>query len=43
MLKLKGQFLMFREMVKLTRMGEIYQLKLVLWGDIMLRHMKHVF
>ena len=40
--ELNGQFLGFEEMVKLTRMGETHQLKLVLCREIALRHMEYM-
>lgn len=40
--KLNSKFLCFEEMVKLTRMGETHQLKLVVCREIVLRHMKHM-
>ena len=42
LLELNGQFLRFRETVKLIRMGETHQLKPVVFVEIMLRHMEHV-
>ena len=40
--ELSSQFLRFGEMVKLTRMEETHQLKLVVCVDIVLRQMEHV-
>ena len=40
--ELTGQLLRFGEMVMLNRMGETYQLKLVVCKEIMLRHMERM-
>ena len=40
--KLNGQYLGFRETVKLTRKGGTHQLKLVVYVEIALRQMDHM-